>query len=43
VLMRYKNGPRLWTLDWVEVKAAKQRDFNGLKARWVMWLTVPKN
>ncbi len=42
MLLAYKNGPRLWTLDWVEVKAAKERDFNGLKARWLMWLTVPK-
>jgi hypothetical protein len=42
VLRVYKNGPRLWTLDWVEVMVAKERDFNGLKARWVMWLQVPK-
>jgi len=42
VLKVYKNGPRLWTLDWVEVMVAKERDFNGLKARWVMWLNVPK-
>jgi len=38
----FKNGPRLWTLDWLEVMAGKQRDFNGLKARWVTWLHVPK-
>ena len=38
----YKNGPRLWTLDWVEVMIGKERDFNGLHARWVMWLDVPK-
>lgn len=36
------NGPRLWCLDWVEVKAGKIRDFNGLKAHWVMWFNVPK-
>jgi hypothetical protein len=36
------NGPRLWCLDWVEVKAGKVRDFNGLKAHWVMWFNVPK-
>jgi len=40
VLSVYKNGPRLWTLDWVEVKAGQERDFNGLKARWVTWLGV---
>ena len=38
----FKNGPRLWTLDWVEVMVGKERDFNGLKARWVAWLHVPK-
>ena len=38
----FKNGPRLWTLDWVEVMAGAERDFNGLKARWVTWLDVPK-
>ena len=38
----FKNGPRLWTLDWLEVMAGKERDFNGLKARWVTWLHVPK-
>ena len=27
----FKNGPRLWCLDWVEVMAGKERNFNGLK------------
>lgn len=40
--MTYKNGPRLWTLDWLEVAVGKQRNFQGLDARWVMWLDVPK-
>lgn len=38
----FKNGPRLWCLDWVEAMVGVERDFNGLKARWVMWLDVPK-
>jgi len=42
VLGAFKNGPRLWCLDWVEVMVGKERDFMGLKARWVMWLDVPK-
>ena len=42
VISVFKNGPRLWCLDWVEVMAGVERDFNGLKARWVMWLGVPK-
>jgi hypothetical protein len=43
LLGAYKNGPRLWTLDWVEVLVGKQRDFQGLQARWVMWLNVPEH
>ena len=42
VLGVFKNGPRLWTLDWIEAKIGAERDFNGLKARWVNWLEVPK-
>ena len=41
VISAFKNGPRLWCLDWVEVMGGVERDFNGLKARWVMWLDVP--
>jgi hypothetical protein len=41
LLGAFKNGPRLWCLDWVEAKAGGERDFSGLKARWVMWLDVP--
>lgn len=42
VLAAFKNGPRLSCLDWSEVMVGKERDFMGLKARWVMWLDVPK-
>lgn len=35
------NGPRLWTVDYVGVKAGKERNFQGLKARWVMWFPIP--
>lgn len=42
VLAAFKNGPRLSCLDWSEIMAGKERDFMGLKARWVMWLDVPK-
>jgi len=42
VLAVFKNGPRLWTLDWLDVTLGTERDFNGLKARWVNWLEVPK-
>jgi len=42
VLAAFKNGPRLWTLDWMEGMSGAVREFSGLKARWVMWLDVPK-
>lgn len=42
IVMTYKNGPRLWTLDWLEVAVGKDRNFQGLETRWVMWLDVPK-
>lgn len=42
VLGAFKNGPRLWCLGWAEVMVGGERDFSGLKARWVMWLDVPK-
>ena len=38
----FKNGPRLWCLDWIDAMVGRERDFNGLKARWVTWLDVPK-
>lgn len=37
-----KNGPRLWTVDWVQVNAGMVRELDGLQARWVMWFPVPK-
>lgn len=37
------NGPRLWTVNRVEVNVGTIRDFDGLQARWVMWFPVPKN
>ncbi|VGO12465.1 hypothetical protein PDESU_01018 [Pontiella desulfatans] len=36
-----KNGPRRWTIDYLGVKAGKVRDFQGLKAHWVMWFPIP--
>jgi hypothetical protein len=42
LLRAFKNGPRLWCLDWIEAMVGKERNFNGLHARWVTWLDVPK-
>ena len=40
VLSAFKNGPRLWTLDWIEVDMGRELDFEGMKARWVNWLDL---
>lgn len=40
-LSTVKNGPRMWTIDVLGVKAGKERNFQGLKARWVMWFPIP--
>jgi hypothetical protein len=40
VLASFKNGPRIWTLDWIEVEMGKELDFGGMKARWVNWLDL---
>lgn len=34
------NGPKVWTPDWTEVRAGKERDFNGIKAPWVAQLDM---
>ena len=39
-LAAFKNGPRFWTLDWIEVEMGKELDFGGMKARWVNWLDM---
>ena len=40
-LSMVKNGPRLWTVDHIGIKAGKERDFQGLKAHWVAWFLIP--
>ena len=40
-LSSIKNGARLWAVDYIGVKVGKERDFQGLKARWVMWFPIP--
>lgn len=37
-----KNGPRFWTIDYLGVKTGMERNFQGLKARWVMWFPIPE-
>ena len=40
-LSTVKNGPRLWTIDYLGAKFGTERDFQSLKARWVMWFPIP--
>lgn len=40
-LSTVKNGARLWTVDHIGVKSGRERDFQGLRARWVMWYPIP--
>ena len=40
MLAVFKNGPRIWTLDWIQVEMGKELDFGGMKARWVNWLDL---
>lgn len=40
-LKAIKNGPRIWTIDYLGVKVGKERNFQGLKARWLMWFPIP--
>jgi hypothetical protein len=42
VLAVFKNGPRGWTNDWIELPIGVERDFNGLKARWYGNVQLPK-
>ena len=40
-LSTVKNGPRLWTVDYIGIKEGKERDSQGLHARWVIWFPIP--
>lgn len=43
VLGVFKNGPRFWLYDWIELPVGNEHDFNGLKARWFGEVKLPKN
>jgi len=42
VLGVFKNGPRGWANDWIEIPVGTQRDFAGLQARWFGVVQLPK-
>ena len=39
----FKNGPRGWTMDWIELPVGAQRDLDGLQARWFAQVQLPKD
>ncbi len=43
VLGVFKNGPRGWANDWFELPVGMQRDFDGLEARWMGRVNLPKD
>ena len=42
VLGIFKNGPRGWAMDWIELPAGPVLTFNGLEARWMGHVQLPK-
>jgi hypothetical protein len=42
VLGVFKNGPRGWANDWIDLGTGTERDFNGIKARWMGNVQLPK-
>jgi len=39
----FKNGPRYWMYDWIDLPVGTERDFNGLQARWMGVVHLPKD
>jgi len=43
VLGVFKNGPRHWSMDWIELPVGAERNFDGLNARWMGEVQLPKD
>jgi hypothetical protein len=43
VLGVFKNGPRHWVMEWIELPVGAERDFDGFKARWMGQVKLPKD
>lgn len=39
----FKNGPRGWAMDWIELPAGPVRTFDGLPAQWMGQVQLPKD
>ncbi len=42
VLSVFKNGPRGWAMDWIELPSGEVQTFDGLQARWFGHVQLPK-
>lgn len=42
VLGVWKNGPRGWTMDWIELPVGEVTTFDGWQGRWFASPTIPK-
>ena len=42
VLAAWKNGPRGWTMDWIELPVGEVTAFDGWEGRWFAAPTLPK-
>ena len=43
VLGVFKNGPRHWAMDWIQIPVGAKRNFDGLDARWMGQVQLPKD
>lgn len=39
----FKNGPRFWMYDWIELPVGDERDFNGNHGRWFGVMDLPSD
>jgi len=39
----FKNGPRGWVMDWIELPSGPVRTFDGLQAQWMGQVVLPKD
>lgn len=37
----FKNGPRFWMYDWIELPVGAERNFDGVHARWMGKVKLP--
>ncbi len=43
MLGAFKNGPRGWTNDWIQLPVGQEQTFDGLQTHWFMTVDLPKD